>query len=169
MQKIRIKGGRPLKGMVEISGSKNATLPVMTAALLASSPSTLTNVPHLNDIKTMAEVLRRLGAKVTLENHTLAIDPAGFDKHEAPYDLVSTMRASIYSLGACLAKLGKARVSLPGGCAIGARPIDMHLRGVGELGAKVTLAHGYVEAEGKLKGAVIHLAGPHGPSVGATG
>ncbi len=168
MQKIRIKGGQPLKGTVEISGSKNATLPVMTAALLASSPSTLTNVPHLNDIKTMAEVLRRLGAKVTLENHTLMIDPAGFDKHEAPYDLVSTMRASIYSLGACLAKLGKARVSLPGGCAIGARPIDMHLRGVGELGAKVTLAHGYVQAEGKLKGAVIHLAGPHGPSVGAT-
>ncbi|MGH7739987.1 MAG: UDP-N-acetylglucosamine 1-carboxyvinyltransferase [bacterium] len=168
MQKIRIKGGRTLRGVVDISGSKNATLPVMTAALLAQTPSVLTNVPHLNDIKTMAEVLRKLGAKVTLVDHCLTIDPAGFDKHEAPYDLVSTMRASIYSLGACLARLGKARVSLPGGCAIGARPIDLHLKGVEQLGAKVTLSHGYVNAEGKLKGAVIQLGGPHGPSVGAT-
>ncbi len=169
MQKIKIRGGKTLKGTVEISGSKNATLPVMTAALLAGSPSILENVPHLNDIKTMAEVLRKLGAKVTLENHRLTIDPEGFTQHEAPYDLVSTMRASIYSLGACLARLGKARVSLPGGCAIGARPIDLHLKGVEQLGAKVTIDHGYVNAEAaELKGAVIHLGGPHGPSVGAT-
>ena len=169
MQKILVKGGKALKGTVEISGSKNATLPVMTAALLAGSPCTLKNVPHLNDIKTMAEVLRKLGAKATLSDHQLKIDPKDFDKFEAPYELVKTMRASIYSLGACLARMGEAKVSLPGGCAIGARPIDLHLKGVEQLGAKVTIEHGYVHAKAsKLKGTTIYLAGPHGPSVGAT-
>ena len=169
MQKISVKGGKRLQGSVAISGSKNATLPVMTAALLAESPSVLKNVPYLNDVKTMAEVLRKLGSKAVLEDHQLRIDPAGFDKHEAPYELVKTMRASIYSLGACLARLGEAKVSLPGGCAIGARPIDLHLKGVEQLGAKVTIEHGYVHAKAsKLKGATIYLAGPHGPSVGAT-
>lgn len=169
MQKILVRGGKPLRGTVEISGSKNATLPVMTAALLADSPSSLSNIPHLNDIKTMAEVLRRLGAQVELKDHQLKINPVGFNQSEAPYELVKTMRASIYSLGACLAKLGEAKVSLPGGCAIGARPIDLHLKGVEQLGAKVTIQHGYVHAKAsKLKGATIHLAGPHGPSVGAT-
>lgn len=169
MQKILVRGGKTLQGTVEISGSKNATLPVMTAALLGQSPSVLHNVPYLNDIKTMAEVLRKLGASVKLEDHRLHIDPKGFDKHEAPYELVKTMRASIYSLGACLARLGEAKVSLPGGCAIGARPIDLHLKGVEQLGAKVTIEHGYVHAKAsKLKGATIYLAGPHGPSVGAT-
>ncbi|HVZ80278.1 MAG TPA: UDP-N-acetylglucosamine 1-carboxyvinyltransferase [bacterium] len=169
MQKILVRGGKTLQGTVEISGSKNATLPVMTAALLGQSPSVLHNVPYLNDIKTMAEVLRKLGASAQLEDHRLHIDPKGFDKHEAPYELVKTMRASIYSLGACLARLGEAKVSLPGGCAIGARPIDLHLKGVEQLGAKVTIEHGYVHAKAsKLKGATIYLAGPHGPSVGAT-
>lgn len=169
MQKILVRGGKPLRGTVEISGSKNATLPVMTAALLADSPSSLSNIPHLNDIKTMAEVLRRLGAQVEMKDHQLQINPAGFNQSEAPYELVKTMRASIYSLGACLAKLGEAKVSLPGGCAIGARPIDLHLKGIEQLGAKVTIQHGYVHAKAsKLKGATIHLAGPHGPSVGAT-
>ncbi|HUO58633.1 MAG TPA: UDP-N-acetylglucosamine 1-carboxyvinyltransferase [bacterium] len=169
MQKISVKGGKALKGTVEISGSKNATLPVMTAALLGESPSNLQNVPYLNDIKTMAEVLRKLGSKAALEDHRLHIDPAGFNKFEAPYELVKTMRASIYSLGACLARLGEAKVSLPGGCAIGARPIDLHLKGVEQLGAKVSIEHGYVHAKAsKLKGATIYLAGPHGPSVGAT-
>jgi UDP-N-acetylglucosamine 1-carboxyvinyltransferase len=169
VQKIQVKGGRALKGTVEVSGSKNATLPVMTAALLADSPSVLKNVPHLNDIKTMTEVLRRLGAAALLEDHRLHIDPKGFDKFEAPYELVKTMRASIYSLGACLARLGEAKVSLPGGCAIGARPIDLHLKGVEQLGATVAIEHGYVHAKAsKLKGTTIHLAGPHGPSVGAT-
>ena len=169
MQKILVRGGKPLRGTVEISGSKNATLPVMTAALLADSPSSLSNIPLLNDIKTMAEVLRRLGAHVEMKDHQLQINPAGFNQFEAPYELVKTMRASIYSLGACLAKLGEAKVSLPGGCAIGARPIDLHLKGVEQLGAKVTIQHGYVHAKAsKLKGATIHLAGPHGPSVGAT-
>lgn len=164
-----MKGGKVLKGSVEISGSKNATLPVMTAALLAESPSVIQNVPYLNDIKTMAEVLRKLGSAVLLEDHCLHIDPKGFNKFEAPYELVKTMRASIYSLGACLARLGEAKVSLPGGCAIGARPIDLHLKGVEQLGAKVTIEHGYVHAKAsKLKGATIYLAGPHGPSVGAT-
>ena len=169
MEKISVKGGKALKGTVEISGSKNATLPVMTAALLAESPCVIHNVPHLNDIKTMAEVLRTLGSAAQLEDHRLHIDPQGFNKFEAPYELVKTMRASIYSLGACLARLGEARVSLPGGCAIGARPIDLHLKGIEQLGAKVTIEHGYIHAKAtKLKGTTIHLAGPHGPSVGAT-
>ncbi len=169
MQKISVRGGKVLKGTVEISGSKNATLPVMTAALLGESPSHLKNIPYLNDIKTMAEVLRKLGSKAVLDDHELKIDPAGFNKFEAPYDLVKTMRASIYSLGACLARMGEAKVSLPGGCAIGARPIDLHLKGVEQLGAKVTIEHGFVHAKAsKLKGATIYLAGPHGPSVGAT-
>lgn len=169
MQKISVKGGKPLKGTVEISGSKNATLPVMTAALLAESPSVIHNVPYLNDIKTMAHVLHTLGSTAHLEDHRLHIDPKGFNKFEAPYELVKTMRASIYSLGACLARLGEAKVSLPGGCAIGARPIDLHLKGVEQLGAKVTIEHGFIHAKAsKLKGATIYLAGPHGPSVGAT-
>jgi UDP-N-acetylglucosamine 1-carboxyvinyltransferase len=169
VQKISVKGGQALKGTVEIGGSKNATLPVMNAALLGESPSVIHNVPYLNDIKTMAEVLRKLGSAVQLEDHRLHIDPKGFDKFEAPYELVKTMRASIYSLGASLARLGEAKVSLPGGCAIGARPIDLHLKGVEQLGAKVTIEHGYVHAKAsKLKGATIYLAGPHGPSVGAT-
>ena len=169
MQKISVKGGKVLKGLVDISGSKNATLPVMTAVLLAESPSTIRNVPHLNDVKTMAEVLKKLGAKATLEDHFLKVDPAGFNQFEAPYELVKTMRASIYSLGACLARLGEAKVSLPGGCAIGARPIDLHLKGMEQLGAKVTIEHGYVHAKAsKLKGTTIYLAGPHGPSLGAT-
>ena len=169
MQKISVKGGKTLKGAVEISGSKNATLPVMTAALLAESPSVIHNVPYLNDIKTMAQVLHTLGSTAHLEDHRLHIDPKGFSKFEAPYELVKTMRASIYSLGACLARLGEARVSLPGGCAIGARPIDLHLKGVEQLGAKVTIEHGFIHAKAsKLKGATIYLAGPHGPSVGAT-
>lgn len=169
MQKISVKGGKVLKGSVDISGSKNATLSVMTAVLLAESPSTIHNVPHLNDVKTMTEVLKKLGAKATLEDHFLKVDPAGFNQFEAPYELVKTMRASIYSLGACLARLGEAKVSLPGGCAIGARPIDLHLKGMEQLGAKVTIEHGYVHAKAsKLKGATIYLAGPHGPSLGAT-
>jgi len=169
VQKISVKGGKVLSGSVDISGSKNATLPVMTAALLGGSSSLLRNVPHLNDVKTMTEVLRKLGAKAVLEDHTLKIDPAGFNQFEAPYELVKTMRASIYSLGACLARLGEAKVSLPGGCAIGARPIDLHLKGMEQLGAKVTIEHGYVHAKAsKLKGATIYLAGPHGPSLGAT-
>lgn len=169
MQKISVKGGKTLQGTVEISGSKNATLPVMTAALLAETPSVIQNVPYLNDIKTMADVLRKLGAAAKLEDHELRIDPKGFNKFEAPYELVKTMRASIYSLGACLASLGEAKVSLPGGCAIGARPIDLHLKGIEKLGAKVTIEHGYIHAKAsKLKGATIYLAGPHGPSVGAS-
>jgi UDP-N-acetylglucosamine 1-carboxyvinyltransferase len=169
VQKISVRGGKVLKGTVEISGAKNATLPVMVAALLGGSPSVIRNVPYLNDIKTMTEVLRKLGAKAVLEDHCLKIDPAGFDQFEAPYELVKTMRASIYSLGASLARLGEAKVSLPGGCAIGARPIDLHLKGVEQLGAKVTIEHGYVHAKAtKLKGATIYLAGPHGPSLGAT-
>jgi len=169
LQKISVRGGKVLKGTVEISGSKNATLPVMTAVLLGESPSHIRNIPHLNDVKTMTEVLKKLGAKATLEDHSLKVDPAGFNQFEAPYELVKTMRASIYSLGACLARLGEAKVSLPGGCAIGARPIDLHLKGMEQLGAKVTIEHGYVHAKAsKLKGTTIYLAGPHGPSLGAT-
>lgn len=169
MQRILVKGGRPLSGLVNVSGSKNATLPVMTAALLGDGTTVLDNVPNLQDIRTMAKVLETLGAQVTHENHRLTINPAGFQQDEAPYELVKTMRASIYSLGVCLARLGKAKVSLPGGCAIGARPIDLHLKGVEALGAKIRIEHGYVIAEAShLKGARIYLNGPHGPSLGAT-
>ncbi len=169
MQKILVRGGRPLSGLVGVSGSKNATLPVMTAALLGDGPMTLDNVPDLQDVRTMARVLETLGARVTMSLHRLTVDPSGFKGYEAPYELVKTMRASIYSLGVCLARQGKAKVSLPGGCAIGARPIDLHLKGIEALGAKVRIEHGYVLAEAsRLKGARIHLAGPHGPSLGAT-
>jgi UDP-N-acetylglucosamine 1-carboxyvinyltransferase len=166
MDKIWIEGGKALKGEVEVSGSKNASLPILVATLLAKGPSRLFGVPNLMDTRTMAQVLRTLGASAEDKDGVWDIDPKGFSKFEAPYDLVRTMRASIYVMGPLLARLGKARVSLPGGCAIGARPINLHLSGFEALGAKVVLKHGYVEATArKLKGARIVL---DKPSVGAT-
>jgi UDP-N-acetylglucosamine 1-carboxyvinyltransferase len=167
MDKIIIEGGKKLKGEVEVSGSKNASLPIMVAALLAKGATKLYGVPRLNDTLTMAKVIGTLGAKAVFDEQGIFhLDPKGFSHHEAPYDLVRTMRASIYVMGPLLARLGKARVSLPGGCAIGARPIDLHLKGFEAMGAKVVLKHGYVEASAKkLKGARIVL---DKPSVGAT-
>lgn len=169
MDRFVIEGGTPLRGRVSISGSKNATLPLMAAALLADTPTTLHNVPDLRDTQTMAEVLRHLGAEVTFQDHTMVIDPRGFTNHEAPYDMVRKMRASVYVMGPMIARLRRAKVSLPGGCAIGPRPIDLHLKGFSALGAVLDIEHGYVVAEvPDLKGAEFSLSGAAGSSVGAT-
>ncbi|OPZ22974.1 MAG: UDP-N-acetylglucosamine 1-carboxyvinyltransferase [candidate division BRC1 bacterium ADurb.BinA364] len=169
MDRFVIEGGHALRGEVAVSGSKNATLPIMTAALLAETPSVIYNVPRLRDIDMMAAVLRELGAAVEMEGATLRIDPAGFCGTEAPYDIVRKMRASVYVLAPMLVRLGKARVSLPGGCAIGPRPVDLHLKGLEGLGADVKLEHGYIVAENRaMKGGEMALTGPSGSSVGAT-
>ena len=166
MDKMIVEGGLRLKGEAEVGGSKNATLPIMVAALLGSGPSVVRGTPRLRDIDTMIQVLETLGAKASQSGSDLHIDPKGFKKWEAPYDLVKQMRASIYVMGPLLALLGKARVSMPGGCAIGQRPVDLHLKGFEALGAKITLKHGYIEATAKkLKGARIIF---DKPSVGAT-
>lgn len=171
MQRIVVFGGRPLRGTVSISGSKNATLPLMAAALLAETPTTLRNVPNLRDVRMMIEVLRGVGAEVQFDEqtHVMTIDPRNFNKSEAPYDVVRKMRASIYVMGPMLARLKQARVSLPGGCAIGQRPVDLHLRGFEELGAGITLKQGNIVAETTgLRGNEFNLSGASGSSVGAT-
>lgn len=166
MDTMLIEGGSRLKGEATVGGSKNASLPIMVAALLADGSSKIEGVPRLKDIDTMCAVLATLGASASQQGSTLQVDSRGLDKFEAPYDLVRTMRASIYVMGPLLARLGRARVSLPGGCAIGQRPIDYHLKGFEALGAKIKLEHGYVEASAKkLKGARIVF---DKPSVGAT-
>src|SRR6266403_436438 len=160
MDAIEITGGKPLSGEVEVSGSKNATLPQIAAALLSPGRSVFRNVPELADIRTMGRLLSHMGAKVARDaetgGHTLEVDAADLPRPEAPYELVKTMRASVLVLGPLVARLGRARVSLPGGCAIGARPIDQHLNALQLLGAKIELAHGYVEATApRLRGARI--------------
>ncbi len=159
MDKIVIHGGPRLRGEIRVLGAKNAALPTQCAALLADGPTTLRHLPQLSDVRTMNRLLTGLGCEVAGER-TLTIDPTGVGAGslEAPYDLVKTMRASVTVMGPLLARYGRARVSLPGGCAIGARPIDQHLRGLEALGAEVTLKHGYVETrapgpEHRLKGA----------------
>lgn len=166
MDKFIINGGRKLSGEIAVSGSKNATLPVMAATLLAEGEFKFDNVPDLIDIRTMGHLLRIMGAKVEQEEDRLYIDTRSVNSWEAPYDLVSKMRASIYVLGPLLARFGKAKVSFPGGCAIGTRPVDLHLMAMEKLGAKITIEHGYILAEcEKLKGADIHFKKV---SVGAT-
>ena len=158
MYKITVEGGRSLRGEVAISGAKNAALPILMASLLVDGTNTFTNVPMLRDIDSVKELLAGLGASVSTHENEVFIDTRGVDKHEADYELVRKMRASILVLGPLLARLKKARVSLPGGCAIGARPIDLHLRGLRRLGAKIELNHGYVEASAdKLVGSEIYL------------
>jgi UDP-N-acetylglucosamine 1-carboxyvinyltransferase len=169
MDKIVITGGKPLRGTVRVSGSKNATLPLMAAALLADSPTVLRGVPDLRDIRTMVGVIESLGASVQFDDGVMVIDPANFANTEAPYDMVRKMRASIYVMGPMLARLRAARVSMPGGCAIGPRPVDLHLKGFEYLGAKIDLDAGYVIANtDQLKGAEFNLSGAAGSSVGAT-
>ncbi len=169
MDRILITGGKKLEGEVHVSGSKNAMLPIMVAALLAESPSTIRNVPGLKDIDTMAGVLRFVGAEVAQSDGVLTIDPSGFKHTEAPYDMVRKMRASIYVLGPMIGRLKRAKVSLPGGCVIGQRPIDIHVRGLRALGADVTIGDGYINAHtSRLKGATVSMEGPSGSSVGAT-
>lgn len=157
MDKIVIEGGHRLTGEVMVSGAKNATLPIMAAALLPSGPSTFKNIPLLNDVATMGKLLRRLGGEVE-GKRTVTITPAADrgQELEAPYELVKTMRASVLVLGPLVARFGRARVSMPGGCAIGARPIDQHLIGLEAMGATVHMAHGYVDVKvpsGRLRGA----------------
>ena len=166
MDRIVIEGGARLEGDVQISGAKNAALPIMAATLLAPGVFKLTNVPSLVDVRTMGHVLRVLGAQVEHHDHSISVDTTNCNYHEAPYELVKTMRASICVLGPLLARHGRARVSLPGGCAWGPRPVDFHIRAMEALGAAVELEHGYIVAEAeRLKGAHIHF---ETSSVGAT-
>jgi UDP-N-acetylglucosamine 1-carboxyvinyltransferase len=156
MDKIIINGGRRLEGTVRISGSKNAALPILISSLLTDGVNTYSNVPRLKDIDSTLLLLSQLGARVEADGPVVRIDARGLSRHEAPYDLVRKMRASVLVLGPLLARLKRARVSLPGGCAIGARPINLHLKGLAALGAEITLEHGYVAAAAKrLKGAEI--------------
>jgi len=167
MQKIVIVGGNRLTGRVEIAGAKNATLPVMAATILAPGTSVITNVPRLKDVVTMKQMLETLGAKVSFDQGVLTLDTSGCGPHEAPYELVKTMRASVYVLGPLLARFKRARVSLPGGCAWGPRPVDLHIKAMEALGARVNIDHGYIVAEtDELKGANLHF---DISSVGATG
>ena len=157
MDRIIIVGGEKLRGDVHISGAKNASLPIMVSALLAPGWSTFSNVPNLVDIKTIKKLLRNLGARIEGEG-TVRINTENISNCEAPYDLVKTMRASVLVLGPLVARLGMARVSLPGGCAIGARPVNLHIKALQDLGAEVELKDGYVEAKARrLKGATIYF------------
>jgi UDP-N-acetylglucosamine 1-carboxyvinyltransferase len=161
MDKIIMEGGKRLSGRVAISGAKNATLPLLAASILVDGSIAFENVPLLRDVDTMLKVLATLG--VTHEqsdNKTYHVDGSGVNGYEAPYELVKTMRASILVLGPLLARMGRARVSLPGGCAIGARPINLHLMGLEKMGAEIRLEHGYVNGRGKLKGAEITFDQP---------
>jgi UDP-N-acetylglucosamine 1-carboxyvinyltransferase len=158
MDKIIVEGGRPLMGEVNISGAKNAALPILVSSLLTDGLCTFSNVPNLKDIESIKQLLSHLGAKIETDGDVVKIDASNVLNHEAPYDLVRKMRASILVLGPLVVRLKKARVSLPGGCAIGARPINLHLKGLACLGASIELKHGYVEAYAKkLKGSEIYL------------
>ncbi|HEX9779521.1 MAG TPA: UDP-N-acetylglucosamine 1-carboxyvinyltransferase [Geopsychrobacteraceae bacterium] len=166
MEKIVIQGGVPLAGEVQVSGAKNSALPLLFATLLADGVSEICNVPQLRDIDTAVKVLRELGAEVSRHGDCLRVDARRIRSIEASYQLVKTMRASVLVLGPLLARCGHARVSLPGGCAIGARPIDLHLKGFEALGARIQLDHGYVEATAeRLLGAKVYF---DMPTVGGT-
>ena len=167
MDKFLVRGGRKLAGTVTISGAKNATLALMPAALLASGTFRLRNTPVLRDVNTMSALLRSMGMEIELQDHVLTLRTGGVNKHEAPYEHVKKMRASVYVLGPLVARYGEARVSLPGGCAWGPRPVNLHIEGIRKLGARVDLQGGYIIARAsRLQGARIHL---DVSSVGATG
>ena len=171
MDKIAVTGGKALNGTIEISGAKNACLTLMPAALLTDQPLTLTNAPRLADIATMSELLASLGCEIASLSlgRVLALNAGSIDNHTAHYDIVRKMRASILVLGPMLARDGRARVSLPGGCAIGDRPVDLHLRGLEALGAGITLDAGNIIAKapapGRLTGNPMFLGGPFGSTV----
>ncbi|ENO97176.1 UDP-N-acetylglucosamine 1-carboxyvinyltransferase [Thauera phenylacetica] len=154
MDKLLIEGGARLSGEVAISGAKNAALPILCAALLSAEPVTFTNVPRLNDIDTLLALLGQMGVRIQREADVVTLDASTLDNPVAPYEMVKTMRASILVLGPLVARCGEARVSLPGGCAIGARPVDQHIKGLQAMGAEVRVEHGYVHATvPRLKGA----------------
>ena len=167
MDRIYVLGGNRLEGEVRVSGSKNGTLAIMAGALLAKGPTILQNVPRIGDVDTMIEMLQQLGVRARrIEPHTVEIDATEIKTNEAPYDLVKKMRASFCVIGPLVGRLGYAKVPMPGGCDIGARPVDFHVKGLQILGAKVSMEHGYVEAEAeRMKGAVVYL---DFPSAGAT-
>jgi len=154
MQKIVVEGGLPLNGDVQISGAKNAVLPILCATLLADAPVEISNVPHLHDVVTTAKLLAELGAGISIdEKYGITVDPTTVHSQVASYELVKTMRASVLVLGPLLAKYGSAEVSLPGGCAIGSRPVDQHIKGMQALGADISVEHGFIKATAKrLKG-----------------
>lgn len=169
MDKIVIEGNNRLTGTVTISGAKNAVLPVMAATILADEPSKIHGVPSLADVNTMAKILRNLGAEVHFDGGTLTIEPDGYTGYNAPWKLVSQMRASICLLGPLIGKMKVAEISMPGGCIIGSRPIDLHIKGIRALGADVKIEHGYIIAKAKrLRGGRIYLGGAFGSSVLAT-
>ncbi|HMX13568.1 MAG TPA: UDP-N-acetylglucosamine 1-carboxyvinyltransferase, partial [Thauera aminoaromatica] len=154
MDRLLIEGGARLAGEIAISGAKNAALPILCAALLTAEPVTFTNVPRLNDIDTLLALLAQMGVRVKREADVVMLDASALDNPVAPYEMVKTMRASILVLGPLVARCGEARVSLPGGCAIGARPVDQHIKGLQAMGAAVGVEHGYVHATvPRLRGA----------------
>lgn len=157
MDKLAIQGGTRLSGTVTISGAKNAALPILAGTLLATEPVTISNVPHLKDVTTMLSLLQMMGAQVTVDDRVgVQVDASNIDKRQAPYDLVKTMRASILVLGPLVARFGEADVSLPGGCAIGARPVNLHVAGLQAMGADVVVEEGFIKARAdRLKGAHI--------------
>ena len=156
MDKLVIEGGQRLSGEITISGAKNAALPILCASLLTAEQVHLENVPNLQDVRTTLKLLKQMGVRSEVDGHTVVLDGSRVDNPLAPYELVKTMRAAILVLGPLLARFGHARVSLPGGCAIGARPVDQHIKGLTALGAEITIEHGYIEARAKrLKGTLI--------------
>lgn len=171
MDAFRIEGGRKLRGTVTVRGAKNSALPVLTTALMTDAPCRYENVPLLRDVQTQVKVLNTLGVETRWQGRTIATRARDAYNCTAPYELVRTMRAGVLVLGPLLAKRGQARVSMPGGCVIGERPIDLHLRGLEALGAEIAIEHGYIEArapKGGLRGAEIYLGGTFGSSVTAT-
>ncbi|MGI9289383.1 MAG: UDP-N-acetylglucosamine 1-carboxyvinyltransferase, partial [Pseudomonadales bacterium] len=160
MDKLLIGGGARLQGEICVSGAKNSALPILAATLLASQPVRVSNLPHLHDITTMIELLGCLGAELTVDEKLgIEVDASKVNQFTAPYELVKTMRASILVLGPILARFGEARVSFPGGCAIGSRPVDLHLRGLEAMGADIVIEDGYINAKsnGRLRGAHIFM------------
>ena len=157
MEKLIIKGGHPLNGEIKISGAKNAALPILAASLLSSLPIQISNIPHLQDVTTIVSLLGQMGARITLdERSNIEVDANHLKSFHAPYELVRTMRASVLVLGPLLSRFGQAEVSLPGGCAIGTRPVDQHLKGMQAMGADIHIENGYIKAQAKkLHGAVI--------------
>jgi UDP-N-acetylglucosamine 1-carboxyvinyltransferase len=158
MQKLSIRGGVPLSGEVRVAGAKNAALPILAASLLTAAPVRITNVPQLNDVSTMVKLLERMGVRAEAGGREVALDARQVAEPFAPYDLVKTMRASILVLGPLLARFGEARVSLPGGCAIGERPVDLHIKGLAAMGADIAIEAGYIHATAtQLSGARIFM------------
>ena len=167
MEKLVIHGGHPLRGHVRVSSAKNAVLPIIVATLLPETPASIVDTPNLDDVVTICSVLESLGVKVQREDNVLTFDASGVNKTEASYELMSRMRASFLIMGPLLAKMGHAKIALPGGCMIGSRPIDLHLKAFEAMGAEINVGNGYVEgyAPKGLKGTTIYL---DFPSVGAT-